>query len=79
MTSDRDVSLLTTVISLMGKTPIVTPRLSNVGWTLALSHWNFLSRLHHAGVSKGTIEQCLKCAGFTKGGFETMEQVSDNV
>ena len=75
----RDVSLLTTVISLMGKTPIVTPRLSNVGWALAVSHWNFLSRLRHVGVGKDVIEECLRHAGFTKGGFETMEQVSNNL
>lgn len=60
----------------LGKTPVVTPLLSSVGWRLTLSHWSLVAELcTRWNVNPKSIDNALLEAGFSKGPIATMKQV----
>ena len=60
----------------LGKTPVVTPFLSNVGWRLTLSHWSLVAELcTRWNMNPKLIDNALLEAGFSKGPIATMKQV----
>lgn len=67
---------LSSIISQMGKTPVITPRHSHIGWKLVFAHWSLAVKVvMEMGVSIEYLEKALRDGGFTEGPFTTMKKV----
>lgn len=70
---------LSSIASRLGKTPVITPRHSHIGWRLAFAHWSLAVKVvMEMGVRVEYLEKALKDGGFTEGPFTTMKKVSVN-
>ena len=68
--------MASSLISKMGKTPVVTPCCSNVGWKLVAAHWTLVVDVAMAtGVKQDYIDDVFKRGGFFEGPFTTMKKV----
>lgn len=73
------IQMASSMISVMGKIPVVTPHYSNVGWKLAHSHWSLAADIAMTGVKPDFIDHSLLEGGFTKGPFATLNQFDKDV
>ena len=76
LSQGTSIQMASSMISVMGKIPVVTPRHSNVGWKLAHSHWSLAADIAMTGVKPDFIDHSLLEGGFTKGPFATLNQVA---
>ena len=70
------VAAAASLVSKMGKTPVITPNNSNIGWRLVLAHWSLAVKVAMTmGVEMDYIEKVLKNGGFTGSPFAQMRKV----
>ena len=72
--------LVAALISSSGKTPVLTPPtpLTTCGLHVLLSHWTLavsLTSVYRGNISPVKVDNILKDAGYSKGPFQTMNEV----